>query len=41
VQKMVGKWDIELLVAARNGDLIEVRIALKNGANPNAKDNDG
>jgi len=34
-------WDDELLKAARNGDLIEVRIALKNGANPNTKDIDG
>jgi len=39
--KMVVKWDIELLVAARNGDLIKVQTALENGANPNAKDNIG
>jgi ankyrin repeat protein/serine/threonine protein kinase len=46
-QKMVGNWDRflnkvgywnhELFVAARNGDLIKVRIALEKGANPNAK----
>ncbi|PVU74430.1 hypothetical protein DDW11_06035, partial [Sulfolobus sp. SCGC AB-777_G06] len=34
-------WDNELLVAARNGDLIKVQTALKNGADPNAKDDDG
>ncbi|MFP3234229.1 MAG: ankyrin repeat domain-containing protein [Sulfolobaceae archaeon] len=34
-------WDNELLMAAMTGDLIEVRIALENGANPNAKDNKG
>ena len=38
---MAGKWDYELLWAAWNGDLIKVQIALENGANPNAKNNDG
>jgi ankyrin repeat protein len=33
-------WDNTLLEAAENGDLIKVQIALKNGANPNAKNND-
>ena len=31
-------WDDKLLEAARNGDLIKVRIALENGANPNTRD---
>jgi ankyrin repeat protein/serine/threonine protein kinase len=30
-------WDYELLEAAEYGDLIKVRIALKKGANPNAR----
>jgi serine/threonine protein kinase len=34
-------WDYELLEAAEYGDLIKVRIALKKGANPNAKDKYG
>jgi ankyrin repeat protein len=34
-------WDNELLEAARNGDLIKVQTALKNGVNPNAKDDEG
>ena len=34
-------WDDELREAARNGDLIKVQTALENGANPNAKDNNG
>ena len=34
-------WDIELLKAAENGDLIKVQTALKNGANPNTKINAG
>jgi len=38
---MAGNWDDILLEAAENGDLIEVQTALENGANPNAKDNDG
>jgi hypothetical protein len=38
---MVSNWDIELLEAARKGDLIEVQTALENGANPNAKEDDG
>ena len=41
VQKMVGKWDNELLEAARNGDLIKVQTALENWADPNAKEDDG
>ena len=38
---MAGFWDYELFEAAEIGDLIEVQTALKNGANPNAKDDDG
>jgi ankyrin len=38
---MIGKWDNELLVAAWDGDLIEVRTALENGANPNTKTANG
>jgi len=34
-------WDVELFVAARNGDLIKVKTALEKGANPNAKDDNG
>ena len=34
-------WDDELLKAAENGNLIKVQTALENGANPNAKNNDG
>jgi ankyrin repeat protein len=34
-------WDDELLEATRYGDLIKVRIALENGANPNAEDKYG
>ena len=34
-------WDDELLEVARNGHLIKVQTALENGANPNAKDDDG
>ncbi|PVU74433.1 hypothetical protein DDW11_06050 [Sulfolobus sp. SCGC AB-777_G06] len=41
MQKMVGNWDNELLEAARNGDLIKVQTALKNWAEPNAKEDDG
>jgi serine/threonine protein kinase len=38
---MAGYWDNKLLKAAENGDLIKVRIALENGANPNTKYDDG
>jgi len=34
-------WDDELLWAAENSHLIKVQTALENGANPNAKDDDG
>ena len=40
VQKMAGYWDDELLSAALHGDLIKVRTALENGANPNAEENE-
>jgi ankyrin repeat protein len=41
VRTTVWTWDDELLSAALHGDLIKVRTALENGANPNAIDSYG
>jgi cytohesin len=38
---MTGYWDNQLREAAENGELIVVQTALQNGADPNAKDEDG